>query len=82
MKYQFKIHKEGNGYWAQCIEFEGCITQADSIEELHRNMQEALNLYLESHVPNAETKSALDASERGEDIITFESKEDFFKSFD
>jgi antitoxin HicB len=47
MKYHFKIHKEGNGYWAQCIELEGCITEGDSLEELHHNMQEALNLYVE-----------------------------------
>ena len=47
MKYHFKIHKEGSGFWAQCIELTGCITQADSIEELYRNMQEALNLYVE-----------------------------------
>lgn len=47
MKYHFKIHKENNGFWAQCLELEGCITEANSIEELHNNMQEALNLYVE-----------------------------------
>ena len=52
MKYHFKVHKEGNGYWAECIELEGCLTQTErdpkggSIEELHYNMREALNLYL------------------------------------
>lgn len=47
MKYHFKIHKEGEGFWAQCIELTGCITEADSMDELQRNMQEALNLYIE-----------------------------------
>ena len=47
MKYHFKIHKEGKGFWAECIELLGCLTQADSIEELRENMQEALNLYIE-----------------------------------
>lgn len=47
MKYHFKIHKEGKGFWAQCIELAGCITEADSMDELQRNMQEALNLYVE-----------------------------------
>jgi predicted RNase H-like HicB family nuclease/DNA-binding XRE family transcriptional regulator len=47
MKYHFKIHKEGKGYWAQCIELEGCVTEGDNIEELHLNMQEALNFYIE-----------------------------------
>ncbi len=47
MLYHFKIYKEGKGYWAQCIELEGCFTQADTKEELFLNMQEALNLYVE-----------------------------------
>lgn len=47
MKYHFKIHKEGKGYWAECMELSGCFTQADSMEELQENMQEALNLYIE-----------------------------------
>ncbi len=47
MKYHFKIHKEGKGFWAQCIELPGCITQADTKEELQPNMQGALNLYIE-----------------------------------
>ena len=47
MKYHFKIHKEGSRFWAQCLELEGCITQADSRKELDKNMQDALNLYIE-----------------------------------
>lgn len=47
MKYHFKIHKEGRGFWAQCIELEGCITQGNDIEALEYNMQEALNLYVQ-----------------------------------
>jgi predicted RNase H-like HicB family nuclease/DNA-binding XRE family transcriptional regulator len=47
MKYHFRIHKEDDGFWAQCIELIGCITQADSREELDSNMQEALNLFIE-----------------------------------
>jgi predicted RNase H-like HicB family nuclease/DNA-binding XRE family transcriptional regulator len=44
MKYSFKIHKEGKGYWAQGIELPGCFTQGDSLDELRKNMREALNL--------------------------------------
>ncbi|MGZ3687219.1 MAG: helix-turn-helix domain-containing protein [Bdellovibrionota bacterium] len=47
MKYHFKIHKEGKGYWAECLELQGCQTQGESMEELERNMSEALNLYLD-----------------------------------
>lgn len=35
-----------------------------------------------SHVPNDETVAALDASARGQDIINFDSIEDFFKSME
>ena len=47
MKYHFKISKEKTGYSAQCIELEGCITQANSKKQLCENMQEALNLYVQ-----------------------------------
>lgn len=47
MKYHFRLHKEGKGYWAECIEFNGCLTQGDSLEELVQNAHEALNLILD-----------------------------------
>ena len=47
MRYHFKVHKEKEGFWAECIELPGCVTQADTKEDLYLNMQEALNLYLE-----------------------------------
>jgi predicted RNase H-like HicB family nuclease/DNA-binding XRE family transcriptional regulator len=47
MKYHFKVHKEGKGFWAECIELSGCFTQADSMADLRKNMEEALNLYIE-----------------------------------
>lgn len=47
MKYHFKIHKEKKGFFAQCIELEGCITQGNSMKELLLNMEEALNLYIQ-----------------------------------
>jgi predicted RNase H-like HicB family nuclease len=47
MKYHFKVHKEEKGFWAECLELDGCITQADNQEELYKNCEEALNLFLE-----------------------------------
>jgi predicted RNase H-like HicB family nuclease/DNA-binding XRE family transcriptional regulator len=41
------MHAEKRRLWAECIELEGCVTQGASRRELARNMQEALNLYLE-----------------------------------
>jgi len=47
MLYHFKVHKEKGGFWAQCLELPGCITQGATQKELYQNMQEALNLYIE-----------------------------------
>ena len=47
MNYHFKIHKEKKGFWAECLEIPGCLTQGDSIKELEFNMQEALSLVLD-----------------------------------
>lgn len=66
MQYHFKIHKEDNIFWAECIELEGCFAQAYSQEELLENMQEALNLYVEERsnskdlasLPNSTIKRA------------------------
>lgn len=45
MRYHFKVHKEKEGFWAECIELPGYVTQADTNEDLGLNMQEALNLF-------------------------------------
>lgn len=62
MKYHFKVHKEGDRFWAQCIELEGCVTQADSRAELDRNMQDALNLYIEEEVDSIDLAEMPDNS--------------------
>lgn len=50
MRYHFKIYPEKRGFWAQCLELKGCQTQGETLEELHANMQEALNGYLSEDV--------------------------------
>jgi antitoxin HicB len=47
MKYHFKIHKEKKGYWAECIELDGCITQGEDRTHLDEMMAEALAAYLD-----------------------------------
>jgi antitoxin HicB len=47
MFYHFKIHKEKKGFWAKCIELPGCVTQGETMKELHEMMQDALNTYIE-----------------------------------
>ena len=46
MEYHFLIHKEDGGYWTECLELQGCQTQADTLGELKENAREALELYL------------------------------------
>ncbi|GHT36111.1 hypothetical protein FACS189427_07090 [Planctomycetales bacterium] len=46
MNYHFQVHKEDTGFWAECCELDGCITQGETFEELQYNCAEALNLYL------------------------------------
>lgn len=51
MIHHFKVHKEENGFWAQCIELPGCFAQGDTMKELQANMKEVLELYFEGE-PN------------------------------
>ena len=47
MRYHFQIHKEDKGYWAECVEIPACVTQGETKEEIVKNMQDAINTYLE-----------------------------------
>jgi len=42
------IEKDEFGYYAFCPELEGCQSQADTFEEAHKNIKEAIELYLET----------------------------------
>ena len=50
MKYHFKITKETKGYSAECLELDGCRTQANTKKELLINLEDALNLFLDEPV--------------------------------
>ena len=51
MQYHFRYHADvRGGYWAECIELEGCRTEGDSLQELEANANEALNLYIDEPV--------------------------------
>ena len=47
MIYHFKVNKEENGFWAECVELPGCKTQAETYDELVDACEESLNLFLE-----------------------------------
>ncbi len=42
------IEKDDNGYYAYCPLLEGCQSQGDTMEEALMNIQEAVELYLET----------------------------------
>lgn len=42
------IEKDDAGYYAYCPELEGCQTQGNSVEEVMKNIKEAIDLYVET----------------------------------
>ena len=42
---------EEGGFWAEVPSLPGCVTQAESIEELRYNLREAIELWLEAGSP-------------------------------
>lgn len=48
MKVTVIIEKDEFGYYAYCPELKGCHTQGDSLEEVLKNIREAITLYLET----------------------------------
>jgi predicted RNase H-like HicB family nuclease len=44
MNYSMIVVKEENGYSARCIEYPGAITQGDTLDELAKNMEEAISV--------------------------------------
>ena len=41
------VHHEDGVYWAEVPDLPGCYTQADTLDGLVENLQEAISLYLE-----------------------------------
>ncbi len=48
MKVTVIIEKDEFGYYVYCPELKGCHTQGDSLEEVLKNIKEAVELYLET----------------------------------
>ena len=42
------IEEDEDGFYAYCPELKGCQSQGDTLEEVQRNIQEAVELYLET----------------------------------
>jgi len=48
MKVTVIIEKDEFGYYAYCPELKGCHTQGDNLDEILKNIKEAIELYLET----------------------------------
>ena len=48
MVFQVVIQKDKHGYFAHCPELPGCHTQGDTLDEVVKNIKEAIELYLET----------------------------------
>lgn len=57
-KVSIVIEKDEYGYFAFCPELEGCQTQGETIEAVLGNIQEAIELYLET-LTEEEIKASL-----------------------
>ena len=45
--YNAIVHEEEGRYWAEVPDLPGCVTEADTLDELKKMLQEAISLYLE-----------------------------------
>lgn len=70
MKYHFKIHKEGAGYWAECLELPGCLTQGDDREHLQLMMEDALSIFLDEPENSKSNFPLPDPTLKGRNIVT------------
>lgn len=69
MKYHYKIHKEGKGFWAECVEADGWVTQGANMAELQKNMREALNAVLDEPPESNWIPPMPDPSLKGRNIV-------------
>ena len=69
MYYHFKIRKEKTGFSAQGVELKQCITQAETMEELHANMEEVLDLFLSEPIDSTVKFPRPKKEVAGKDIV-------------
>ncbi|ARU40083.1 HicB family protein [Armatimonadetes bacterium Uphvl-Ar1] len=63
MVFKVIIHEaEEGGFWAEVPGFPGCVTEADTLEELRSNLADAISGYL-SALNNSEITDGLQISE-------------------
>ena len=68
MKYHFKIHKEKDSYWADCVELKGCRSQAKTFPGILKSSEEELNIFLDEPENSALMPPELSARIKGKNI--------------
>ncbi len=48
------VEKDDDGYFASCIELQGCYTQGDTYEEVISNIKDAISLHIEDRLESGE----------------------------
>ena len=51
MKFNVVVHKENNGYWAEVPALKGCFTQGETVEEVEKNIKEAILAWFSVDLP-------------------------------
>jgi len=52
MNLKVVIHKEDNGYWAEVPALKGCFTQGDTVDEIRKNIKEAIDGWFSVDLPS------------------------------
>ncbi len=69
MKYHFKVHKAKKGFWAECLELYGCLTQGEDKVHLQLMMEDALAAYLNEPENSKHIFPMPDPAIKGRNII-------------
>jgi len=48
------IHKEEDGYWAEVPALKGCFTQGETVDDIKKNIKEAINGWLSVDIPSTD----------------------------
>jgi predicted RNase H-like HicB family nuclease len=55
MQFTVLVHEdEDGGYWGECLELPGCISQGETLDEMDSNIREAIELVLEVKMEDGE----------------------------
>lgn len=52
MNFDVVLHREEKGYWAEVPALKGCFTQGETIEEIEKNIKEAIIAWLSVDIPS------------------------------